>query len=73
MDTVESFLAATRGGPTAADFRAAIARHRLLIFHLASLISVHPSRLSRILNERAPLTPDVAERLARAIEQETRE
>ena len=53
MDTVESFLRASNGGPTAADFRAAIARHRLLVYHLASLINIHPSKLSRILNGKA--------------------
>ena len=57
---------------TAADFRAAIGRYRLKVYHLASLIGLHPSRLSLILNERAPLTRDLAERLTHAIEQEAR-
>jgi plasmid maintenance system antidote protein VapI len=57
---------------TPADFRATIARYRLRVYHLASLIGLHPSRLSLILNERRPLTRDVAERLARAIEAEAK-
>jgi plasmid maintenance system antidote protein VapI len=70
VDTVEELLRPPI--PTAADFRAAIARHRLKVFHLGSLINLHPSKLSRILNERAPLTRDIAERLARAIEEEAK-
>jgi plasmid maintenance system antidote protein VapI len=57
---------------TAADFRAAIGRYRLKVYHLASLVGLHPSRLSLILNEKRPLTRDVAERLARAIEDEAK-
>ena len=57
---------------SAADFRAAIARHKLRVYHLASLIGVHPSRLSLMLNERRPIPRDLAERLTRAIEEEAR-
>jgi len=70
VETVEEFLRPPI--PTAADLRAAIARHRLKLFHLGSLINVHPSKLSRILNERAPLTREIAEQLARTIEEEAR-
>lgn len=70
VETVEEFLRPPI--PTAADLRAAIARHRLKLFHLGSLINVHPSKLSRILNERAPLTREIAEQLARVIEEEAK-
>jgi len=55
---------------TPADFRAVIAFHRLRLYHLASLVGLHPSRLSLVLNEHAPLTPELAERLWKVIEQE---
>jgi plasmid maintenance system antidote protein VapI len=56
--------------PTAADVRAALARHRIRLYVIAPLVGVHPSRLSLIVNERRPLPPDLAERLMRAIEEE---
>ena len=62
----------TDAGLSAADFRGLIGRHRLRVYHLASLVGLHPSRLSLILNERAPLTRALADRLARAIAEETR-
>jgi plasmid maintenance system antidote protein VapI len=55
---------------TAGDIRAAIARYRLRIYHVASLVGLHPSRLSHVLNERAPLTPELAARLTKVIEEE---
>lgn len=57
---------------TPADFRALIAYHRLRLYHLASLVGLHPSRLSLVLNEHAPLPPDLADRLWQVIEQESR-
>lgn len=55
---------------TAADFRALIAYHRIRLYELAPSVGLHPSRLSLVLNERSPLTADLAERLRRAIESE---
>jgi plasmid maintenance system antidote protein VapI len=55
---------------TAADIRAAVARHKLRLYLLAARIQVHPARLSLIVNGHAPLTPELAERLARAIAEE---
>jgi plasmid maintenance system antidote protein VapI len=56
--------------PSAADLRSAIARRNILIYHLAARIGLHPSRLSLILNERVPLTPDLAAKIMRAVESE---
>jgi plasmid maintenance system antidote protein VapI len=57
---------------TAADVRAAIARDKLKLYLVAARVQVHPSRLSLIVNGRAPLTPELAERLAQAIAEESR-
>jgi plasmid maintenance system antidote protein VapI len=57
---------------SAADVRAAIARDKLKLYLLAARVQVHPSRLSLIVNGHAPLTPDLAQRLAQAIAEETR-
>ena len=38
-------------GTTAADVRAALARHRVRLYRIAHLIPLHPARLSRLLNE----------------------
>jgi plasmid maintenance system antidote protein VapI len=56
--------------PSVGDLRAMIARERVRIFRLAALVDVHPSRLSLILNEHRPLSPELAEQLQRAIEHE---
>jgi plasmid maintenance system antidote protein VapI len=57
---------------SAADVRAAIARDKLKLYLVAARVGVHPSRLSLIVNGRAPLTPELAQRLALAIAEETR-
>jgi plasmid maintenance system antidote protein VapI len=57
---------------SAADVRAAIARDKLKLYLLAARVQVHPCRLSLIVNGHAPLTPDLAQRLAQAIAEETR-
>jgi plasmid maintenance system antidote protein VapI len=56
---------------SAADVRAAIARDKLKLYLLAARVQVHPSRLSLIVNGRAPLTQELAGRLALAIAEET--
>jgi plasmid maintenance system antidote protein VapI len=53
--------------PTAGDIRAELARHRIPFYKLAAAISMHPVRLSAVLNERRPLSPDLAARIAEAI------
>jgi plasmid maintenance system antidote protein VapI len=53
--------------PSAADLRASIAYARLYLFQVAAALGVHPSTLSLQLNERRPLTPDQARRIAAVI------
>jgi hypothetical protein len=55
---------------TPADFRAARARLRFPIYQLAAEVPIHPSRLGMMLNERLPMPPDVAKRLADVLEKE---
>jgi len=58
--------------PTAADIRARIEYYRLKRYVIAVRVGIHPNNLSGILQERRPLTPALAERLMRAIDEETR-
>jgi plasmid maintenance system antidote protein VapI len=57
---------------SAADVRAAVARHKLKLYLLGARVRVHPARLSLIVNGHVPLTTDLAARLAQAIAEETR-
>lgn len=50
-----------------ADIRAELARRRIAIFQIAAAVGVHPVRLGRMLNERVPLPPQVAQRLLEAL------
>jgi plasmid maintenance system antidote protein VapI len=54
---------------TAADFRADRARHKIPIYELGPAVGMHPARLGLVLNGRLPLTPDLAQRLERAIDE----
>ncbi|MGH7388849.1 MAG: hypothetical protein ACREM3_05255 [Candidatus Rokuibacteriota bacterium] len=58
--------------PSAADLRAQIARQRALIYPIAAQIGLHPTRLGAVLNERLPLTPDMARRIQQALQRSTR-
>jgi len=53
--------------PTDADLRAALARANAPRYLVAARIRLHPSKLSAILNGRAPVTRDLAERILEAI------
>ena len=53
--------------PTAADLRAARARYQLRIFEVAQIMGTHPSKLGMLLNEKIPLTPELARRIHDAI------
>lgn len=55
--------------PTAAELRGQIAVQRILIYELAPKVGLHPTRLGMLLNERAPLSPDVALRIQQAIQE----
>jgi plasmid maintenance system antidote protein VapI len=52
------------------DFRAEIARRRIFAYRLAAVIGISPGRLSSVLNERAELTPALAERIVAALTQD---
>ena len=54
---------------TPADLRALIARKRAKIYLIAGQLGVHPSRLSLVLNEREPLSPALATRIAEALQE----
>lgn len=56
--------------PTAADLRAAIARHRLKLYIIAPRVGLHPANLSVVLNEHRPLSPELAQRLMSVITEE---
>jgi plasmid maintenance system antidote protein VapI len=53
---------------TAAKIRGVLAERRLLKWQFANRLGVHPQRLAAILNERAPLSPEMAARIAAALE-----
>jgi len=52
------------------DLRALRARYNVPVYILAARARIHPVRVSRLLNGRSPLTPELATRLQRAIEAE---
>jgi plasmid maintenance system antidote protein VapI len=56
--------------PTPADLRAALARYRVPLYVAAAKIRVHPVRLSRMLGGRLGLSPEIATRMLRAIQDE---
>jgi plasmid maintenance system antidote protein VapI len=64
-----SLMLDTTATTTAGDVRAALARKRprIFLYELAVRVRLNPVTLSAILNERAPLSADLAARLMRAI------
>jgi plasmid maintenance system antidote protein VapI len=57
---------------SAADFRAEIARRRIVTYRLAAAVGLNPSTLSAILNERRPLPPALAGRIQTALDEDAR-
>jgi len=53
--------------PTAGDLRAALARSQLRVYQIAPVVGLHPNRISAVLNERAPLSADLAFKIQHAI------
>jgi hypothetical protein len=53
--------------PSAEDLRAERARKQIELYVLAERVGMHPGRLGAMLNERLPLRPAVAERIAEAL------
>ena len=58
--------------PTAADLRSLAARRNVRLYVIAQLVPLHPSRLSQFLNERIPMSSDVAIRIHNAINEAAR-
>jgi hypothetical protein len=56
-----------RSADTAADLRAEMARRQVAIYRLAPAVGLHPSHLGQVLSGRRPLTPELAERIERAL------
>lgn len=53
--------------PSAADLRADLARANVPRYRVAARVPINPSALSAVLNEKAPLSPEMAARIAGAI------
>jgi hypothetical protein len=53
--------------PSAEDLRAERARKQVDLYILAERVGMHPGRLGAMLNERLPLRPAIAERIAEAL------
>ena len=51
---------------TAADIRAELARRDVRVYQLAGIIRMHPRLLGRVLRKRAPLTAELAAKIAQA-------
>jgi plasmid maintenance system antidote protein VapI len=58
------------GTARAEDFRAEIARRRIFIYRLAAVVGLSPNRLGQVLNERMPLSPELAQRIAAALNED---
>ncbi len=54
--------------PSPRELRASIAANRLLLFLVAAELPMHPTTLGMWLNERRPMPPDIAIRIAAAID-----
>jgi hypothetical protein len=57
-----------RVAPSAVELSEALAKHRVYRYEIAPHVGMHPAKLGRILNEREPLDPALAARIADAIE-----
>lgn len=55
--------------PTDADLRAERARRQVPVYRIAAVYGCHPNKIGAWLSGREPLTPEVASRILRAIEQ----
>lgn len=54
--------------PTVEDLRSEIGRRRVVLYRLASVVSIHPSRLSLYLNGHLPLSPELALRILQGLQ-----
>ena len=58
---------------TPEDLRAARARAEVPLYMIAPYVGINPRRLGDVLRGRSPLTPELAERVLRAIDALRRE
>ena len=54
--------------PTVEDLRSEIGRRRVVLYRLASVVSILPSRLSLNLNGHLPLSPELALRIFQGLQ-----
>jgi hypothetical protein len=57
----------SEAAPSPADLRAAIARADLRLYLVAAMAGMHPNRLSAYLGGRLPITPEIGQRVLRAV------
>ncbi len=53
---------------TQAELRGEVAKRQITLYKLAADVGIHPGRLGRILNERLPLPPRVAEKIMQVLD-----
>lgn len=56
----------------AAEFRAELARRMVPVYVLASRVGLHPAHLGQVLRGRREMTPELAQRIQRALAEEGR-
>lgn len=56
---------------TAADLRAELARRQIPLYKLAARVGLHPGRLGMVLNGRAALSSELAQRIVRMLRDQT--
>jgi DNA-binding transcriptional regulator YdaS (Cro superfamily) len=54
---------------SAADLRAGIARQMVPLYQLAPRVGLHPAHLGQVLRGKRPLSPELAERIRRALDE----
>ena len=55
--------------PSAADLRADVARLQVPVYQLGAVVRVHPGRLGMMLRGSIPLSPTMAVRIRRALDE----
>lgn len=55
--------------PTAQALRGRVAILRVRLYEMAPLVGLHPTRLGQALNERVAMSPELAGRIERALDE----
>ncbi len=55
---------------SAGDLRAEIARQMVPLYRLAPQVGLHPTHLGQVLRGRRPLSPELADRIRRALSED---